>query len=390
MKTNKRRALAAFLLLAIGTLGFYLILNQGGNNVEKKQVRIAINIPLTGPVAQFSGQFANGIQFGVQQACKDFGIANDSFSFLIGDNTGASSTATTLAENHTSKGFDVYISGTSDESKAIFPVIDEIPKPHLLMTFDAFQVDQGKHRLRIFPHFKLMAPLFSQYAIDRDAKSVYSITLNGLATEELFAKLIEPQLGKNGIQHSREKFDAGTTDYRTIVQKALRSKPDLIFLSGFSVQLLPLIRSLKDNDYIKDGNVLCVMDFVDLLELPSAYKEFQGIAFISPEYELSQSSEKMNWLSSYKNQFGVKPNFVPAYGFDIGYLIVMAHKNDLSVTKQSILAQLPFDGITGRLSTDAQGDLQSSLQCAIVDQNGVIRASPYGVANRSNPQASNK
>jgi ABC-type branched-subunit amino acid transport system substrate-binding protein len=258
------------------------------------------------------------------------------------------------------------------------------------MTFDAFQVDQGKHRLRIFPHFKLMAPLFSQYAVDRSSKSVYSITLNGLATEELFAKLIEPQLNKNGIQHARDKFDSGTTDYRTIVQKALRRKPDLIFLSGFSVQLLPLIRALRENDFIKDGNVLCVMDFVDLLELPNALAEFQGVAFISPEYELSRSSEKTNWISSYQKRFAIKPNFVPAYGFDIGYLIVLAYKNDLLITKESILAQLPFDGITGRLSTDIQGDLQSSLKCAIVDNDEAIRPIPFGITGRSNPELLNK
>jgi branched-chain amino acid transport system substrate-binding protein len=202
--------------------------------------------------------------------------------------------------------------------------------------------------------------------------------LNNLATEELFAKLIEPTLSENGIQCTRERFDSTITDYRTVVQKAIASKPDLVFLSGFSSQLMPLIKALKENNFVREGNVFCVMDFVDLLQLPNSRQDFQGVAFVAPEFETLATESRDKWIASYKARFGVTPSFVPAYGYDLGYLLVLAHKNSNLISKDSILQQLPFDGIVGRLSCDAIGDLSSSLHCMQIDADGGVRKSRFG------------
>ncbi len=376
-------ALGALLLVAVSIA--VLTLNQPSVS-SKKVHRIAVNLPLTGPISSWSGEYPNGLTMGIDDACAEFGIDRSVFEIDVQDNGGNPTTALSVFERHKLSGFDAYISGTSDMSKAIANEIDELPSPHLLACFDAFITEKNPNRLRLMPNYKVEGPKYAQYAVKRKAKRVFSVILNNPAMEEQFATFVDPELKKAGIQSTREVFDWGFTEYRLLAKKAKEFGADLVLINGFAVQILPMIQALREQNLVGDGNVLCVMDFIDLLYTDTPRDQLSGVAFIAPEYELpSEGRVKSEWRTRYKLRFGKEPHYVPAFAYDTGYLFVLAHKNRGEIGKSAIVEQLPFQGIAGTISVDLEGDFNAKLGFVIVEPSGQLRIEgntiePAGVA----------
>ena len=148
-----------------------------------------------------------------------------------------------------------------------------------------FALEQHDDWCSICAHYKIEGPMYPKYAKMRAAKRVFSITLNNSAIQEEFSSFVEPELKQMGVEFKREVFDWGFSDYRTLAAKAKEFQPDLIFINGFSVHILPAIQALRSQEMVKDGNVLCVMDFLDLLYNETPKSELAGVVSIAPPFD---------------------------------------------------------------------------------------------------------
>jgi ABC-type branched-subunit amino acid transport system substrate-binding protein len=372
MKTKP--ILIALLVAAAVAVGVWLVKT---NSTSGGKVQIATNIPLSGPIAAFSGEYANGLLLGVEEGCKEYGVPRDTFNVDVQDNAGKPAQAVSILEKQRLRGFQAYISGTSDMSNAIAKELDVSSAPHLLVSFDAFLTGKGANRLRILPHYKIEGPMYPKYAQMRGAKRVFSITLNNSAIQEEFNTFVEPELQKAGIQFKREIFDWGFSDYRTLAQKAKEFQPDLIFINGFSVHILPSIQALRAIGMVQDGNILCVMDFLDLLYNDTPKAELAGVVSIAPPYEIPGAvTGRGEWSARYRTKYGKTPNYIPAFAYDTGRLFVLAQKNAHSISKDALKAQMPFNGIAGTIAVDADGDFSSPLGYVKVTNSGELVVVP--------------
>lgn len=334
-------------------------------------VKIAVNIPLSGPIASFSGEYANGLRMGIEDGCKELNVPCDKFDLDVQDNTGKPVQAVSIMEKQRIHGFDAYISGTSDMSNAIAKELDALPSPHLLVSFDAFLTSKGANRLRLLPHYKIEGPMYGKYARLRGAKRVFSIILNNSAILEEFNSFVDPELKKQGVKFQREVFDWGFNDFNTLALKAKKFKPDLVLVNGFAVHVLPIIQALRAQKLVADGNVLCVMDFIDLLYNNTPMKELAGATYIAPPFEIpGVIASKGEWQKRYNAKFGKIPNYVPAFAYDTGRLFVLSYSKTNGVSKDNIKAQLPYSGIAGNITVDGEGDFSSALGFVKVNAQG--------------------
>lgn len=325
-------------------------------------VKVAVSVPLSGPVAAFSGEYGNGLRMGVEDGCRERGLDPAVFDLDVQDNAGSPPQAVSILEKQRLRGFDAYVSGTSDMSNAIAKELDVAPVPHLLVSFDAFMTGKGSNRMRILPHYKIEGPMYVKYARSRGAKRVFSITLNNSAIQEEFDQLIDPDLKRDGVVLQREVFDWGFSDYRTLALKARDFKPDLILINGFSVHILPSIQALRSLGLVGDGNVLCVMDFLDLLYNETPKGELAGVVSIAPTFEIpGRAPKREEWAGRYKARFNKVPNYVPAFAYDTGRLFVEAYAKDKKVSKEALKGVLPYDGVAGPISVDGDGDYNAPL-----------------------------
>ena len=258
------------------------------------------------------------------------------------------------------------------------PIAPEISKagiPHILIAFDAFLCRSGPNRLRITPNYKIEGPAYIEYAKKIKAKKVFIFAANLISSNEQVVKIIEPGLAKLGIQSHCETYNFDTKDYRTLVQKAVQYKPDLILIAGcYSVHVYPIIGALRSYGLLKSGNVLSTLDFIDLIHNKTPRSELVGIPFIAPAYEItSQNQERNDWTKRFEQNYKKDPSFVEAYAYDTGRIIAAAYKKFGKIDMQFIRGVLPFKGICGQINIDQDGDLNTKLEVAEVMPDGTVQ-----------------
>lgn len=368
-----RRNLIIGAVIAIAVVVGSAVALKISNIAQPQRVRIAVNIPLSGPIATFTGQYPSGLSFGIADGCRDLGVSCDTFETDIQDNAGKPAQAVSVLEKQRLQGFNAYISGTSDMSNAIAIQLDVMPVPHFLIAFDAFLTSQGNNRLRILPNYKIEGPVYVEYARVRSARKVIAITLNNSAIQEEFSRLVEPGLRQQGIEFRREVFDWGFSDFNTLAAKVKTFQPDLIFISGFAVHILPTVQALRAQGLVGNGNILCTMDFLDLLNNNTPRAELAGVASIAPPFEIpGKIADRDAWIARFQERFKQTPNYVPAYAYDTGRLLLQAYKKQSKVSRDAILAQMPYSGVTGTITVDADGDLNTPLGIVKVSADGNI------------------
>lgn len=357
-----------------------LILFAGGSvrtwaASQVAQIKIDGNLPLTGPIAAFCGQYPNAFAMGIADACKQNAIPADRFHIDFQDNGGKPAQAVSVVHKQVlSSAPTLYISGTSPVSLAIAHDINELGIPHMLVSFDAFICHDGPNRLRILTSHKIEAPRYIKEAKRLKAKKVLIIALNIVSYNNEFGKIVEPAFKQAGIEFARESFSFDTKDFRTIALKTAQYKPDLILVAGHSVHVYPILRALREYQLIKKDNVLCSLDFIDLLHNRTPISELEGIPFIAPPFEISNSPEKKEWIRRFESTYHKDPSYVEAYAYDAGRIVVAAYRKFGKVDAQSIRKVLPFHGICGEVDIDQDGDLNTKLLIAQVMPDGTVKA----------------
>jgi branched-chain amino acid transport system substrate-binding protein len=366
---NKKLALAGLLILGL-IAGIWWANTQTGTT---QKTRVALNLPLSGPIAVFMDPIPNALRMGIEDECKALGIPADIFAIDAQDNAGKPAQAVSVYEKQALAGYDIYISGSTEMTMAIVDKVDDSQKPHFLIAFDAYMTGKGANRLRILPNYKLEGPMWVDYAKRRNAKKVFALTLNNPPIEEEFAKIVEPGLTALGVEFRRERFEWEGTDYRTLALKVKEYAPDLIMVNGYSVHLYPALSALRSQGLIKDGNTIAALDFIDLFYNDTPKSELADIAFMCPMFELSDSSaETLEWRSRFETRFKSRPSYVAAYSYDTGRMIARAHKNGTSGQISGLLAALPFDGVSGKIAVDSDRDLNSTLTIAKLSSEGKV------------------
>lgn len=338
-----------------------------------KSIKIAGNLPLSGPVAAWSGQYPNGFRMGIEDAGSTFGVPTSQFSVDFQDNQGTATNSVSVFQKQALQSPDVYISGSSEAAIAIAKQVDALKIPNFIAAFDPYLVREGANRLRIMPNSKIEGPLFVKYAQWRNAKKVFIINLNSAYANSEVDSIIIPGLDGAGIEHRRELYDFNQRDFRNLVLKAKDYSPDLTFAIGYSFHLKPLIRDLRTTGLVRNGSVMGAMDVVDMLYDNTPREDLLGISFACPNFEITglvPSAE--DFRKRFSARFGRRPTYVEAYAHDTAALIVKAFKESGKDTTETLRAALPIQGVTGSVNVDKDGDIIATVTVAHLTETGSV------------------
>ena len=114
--------------------------------------------------------------------------------------------------------------------------------------------------------------------------------------------------------------------------------------------------------YVKTGEVLTTMDFIDLLYKDIPTEELVGTVFTSPHFELPGVIPGLDdWKEAYKARFGTSATYASAYAYDTAAMIVTAYKNNGKVDTSTLRGVTPYQGLIGNIELDEDGDIVGSL-----------------------------
>lgn len=340
-------------------------------------VRVAINAPLTGPIAGWSGQFPNGFRMGIEEAARAHGLDPALFSVDVQDNAGKPPEAVSIFNMQRIKGFDAYISVATGPANANAAELDTMGVPHFIAAFDPLITKPSPNRLRVMANSKIEAPLFIDYARRKQVKSVHIIQINMAYAEEQWTTLIIPQLESAGITVTRDRFELEDRDFKNIAERAKAASADLIFICGYSFHVQPALRALRSLGLVQSGRVVSVMDFVDLVYTGTPVEELRDVVFVAPLFDIpGKASKAAEWRQRYEARFHMKPTYVPAYAYDNAKLIVDAYAKAGRVDTQALVSATPFEGLNGSIALDQDRDIVATVALAEIDAQGQIRELP--------------
>ncbi|MEW6349710.1 MAG: ABC transporter substrate-binding protein [Thermodesulfobacteriota bacterium] len=376
---NKKRRIYLFVAVAltalvIGSLALRHLQTPSGADV----VKVAVNMPLTGPYAPYTQPLRNGLETALDEL-KDRN-AVPKMSFDIQDNGGSTQTAVTIMQKQFVSRPDVYASGAQPQTMAIEKQVSAYGTPHFVWIFDMFINKNSSNNLRILPNYRIEAGLLIEYAKRRRPHRVAIASWNLAHAEEEYRTAVIPGLVRMGIQSEDilfEAYDVSTKDFKSIAVKIHEFKPDLIILSGLYNHLSGLIRSLRPLGAISPGNTIGSLDMVEMNKYLQP-AELEGIRAIAPIIvsRPDVTKEFADWTKRYEKRFGEVPHYLSAYAYDMTMVIYDAGKRlKLPASPAqwlSALKETNIGGVTGPIKFRADGDADVPCEVAVFRDGKII------------------
>jgi len=203
----------------------------------------------------------------------------------------------------------------------------------------------------------------SKYATDTlHAKNIAIIddrTTYGQGVADEFAK----GLKKPGIKVVGREFTSATaTDYTAILTSIKAKKPDLIFFGGMDSVAGPMLKQMKAlgiNAVLMGGDGMCT----DALGRLAGDGLGEGHVYCAEAGGVKGPQEKAmeDFRARYKQKFNMNVQLYAPYVYDSVMVMAKAMQNAKSADPAKylpVLKNIKYDGVTGTIQFDANGDIK--------------------------------
>jgi len=367
------------IIVAVGVLavaGAYFYPRQSGPT-EDKTVRVAANLPLSGELAFYGGEFRDGLLMAVADNASRL-PAGVTISFDWGDNRFSARDAATVLQRQLQTTPTIYTSGLKPQVMAVDQEVANAKIPHLAWVLDLTPNPANTtNNFRTWVSFKLETDVFFEHAKKVQAKNVVLSFVSLPSSEAAYANHLAGRLQNElGAKVTIERFnpDVGADDFRNIAVRIASHKPDLIMVNGFIPHMVGIIRGLRPLAVIKDGNTMAALDMLDAAGALTP-EESEGIIVAAPQFMIKPNDDQKAWTTRFQEKYNRKPSYHAAFAYDGGVTIVdAATRLQLPATNadwlKAILAT-NTKGVTGDIRFGTDQSLITQLSKAIY-RNGVL------------------
>lgn len=338
------------------------------NGTTTTEVVVDVNLPLTGELGIYGSSMRNSMTMAVEDLKASENNA-PVLKFDWQDNAGKQATAVSVFQQQYLEPPDIYVSGFTPQTLAINEQVAGKGSPHFVWAFDAFLAKNYKNNFRTWVSYKIEPPLYFDFVKARNPQKVAILYTNVSYAVEEMNKIVIPKLKEMGVQDIyAESYDLDLKDYKSLAQKVKLFNPDVIILNGFPFTLVSIIKALRPLDLIKDNNTIATYDMINAAANLGA-DEVEGIRVVTPSFFVRPTPEYEEWSKRFQEKFNRVPDHPEAYSYDMVQVINDAAKR---VTQPATPEQwieaikaTKIEGITGELSFDQDGDLQTPIEIGV-------------------------
>jgi branched-chain amino acid transport system substrate-binding protein len=353
--------------LAIGGLGLALACGSGNESGPggKEPIRVGHFASLTGDTATFGQSTDRGIRMAVEEINAKGGPLGRPIEVISEDDRSITEEARTAAQKLLQRDQVVALLGevASSRSLAAAPEAQRAKIPMISPASTNPKVTEvGDYVFRtcfIDPFQGAVMARFAKnelgakkVAILFDFKQDYSV---GLA--DFFRKTF---LEQGGEIVADERYTSGDIEFRAQLTTIRAAKPDAVFVPGYYTELGLIAKQARELGL--DVPLLGGDGWDSAKTLEIGGKAVEGYYF-SNHYAADSDSPKVQaFVAEYKKKHGEVPDAMAALGYDMtGILadaITRAGTTDAAKLRDAIAATKDYDGVTGKITIDAQRNAQ--------------------------------
>jgi len=347
----------------IGIFSLVLLFTACDDKKNSDTLKIACNLPMTGDLSIYGESVRYGVKLAMEELEDSLKLYDIKIEYDFQDNASNAKNAVSIMKSQQLKGFDIYISGITNQTLAIIDEVNKTNSPHFIWSFYPLTLEKGDNLYRTWVDYPKEAEYFIRYLKEQkpEAKKIACLYLDAVSIQELFNKLFIPNVKDEYEVVFSESFDIGTKDFKNLVLKVKQSGADVVFINGWENHLVQIIREAQSQNLKKEGNMVFTFDLLDAINKLDK-SSLDGLVANIPLYEIESSDEKDKWKTKFEKVNNKKPNYTSAYAYDFAYVMFeMAKKYKNSKRENFNIEDYIFDinqkGITGNLRFSEEGDL---------------------------------
>lgn len=329
-------------------------------------VLIGLAGPLTGPSARIGKDLENGAQLAIADANAQKPTLNGkpvTFKLVSEDDQSDPRTAVAVAQRLVDEGVAGVVghwnTGTSIPAARIYHDAG-IAQVAPVATGHGYTQQGFDPSFRVMGHDDDGGNYAGQYAVKTlKAKRIAVIddrTAFGQGLADEFIKSLQAQ----GVQPvAREYVDDKSVDFSAVLTTVRSKNADLIFFGGVDSQAAPLARKLKQLGM--NAQLMGAGGFVSQTFLTLAQQEGEGVVALEPGLPLEQMPGGKAFEQAYRDRYHTHIELHAPFAYDATRVLIAAIEQAGSANPADYLPKLRaihYQGVTGDIAFDAQGNLQ--------------------------------
>jgi branched-chain amino acid transport system substrate-binding protein len=347
-------------LLFIGSL---IVTACGGAAGGGGPVKVALLAPMSGQVKTFGESTKNAVDIAVAEWNAAGGAAGHQIQLVVEDSQCSAEPAVNAANKVIDQDGVKFIIGEVCSSASI-PVSEIAGAKHVLQisptsTNPSVTVDaNGQTKPYIFracfidPFQGTVGANFALKTLK--AKTAFIMLDQGNDYVRGLAEFFEKAFtAGGGTVVGKETYTSQDTDFSAILSKVADAKPDVLYLPDY-YNIVNLVGA-----QVKQRNLNVVMmggDGWDSSDLD--LKAADGGYFTNHYSKDDTRPIVQDWVKKYSAKYGSAPDALATLGYDAANMLFTAMKNSNSVdpdkVKDALASLKDFDGVSGKMSIDAQ------------------------------------
>lgn len=327
-------------------------------------VKIGQSSPLTGPQAHIGKDNDNGVRLAIDEinATKPtIGGKTVTFEVMSEDDQADPKTATIVAQRMVDEEVVGVVghlnSGATIPASKVYSD-NNVPQVSPSATAIKYTAQGFKTAYRVMTNDEQQGKVLGAYAAKLgkkvaivDDQTAYG---QGLAAEvEKAAKAAGAEVV--AVEHTNDK----ATDFTAILTSIKGKEPDVIFFGGMDPQGAPMAKQMRQlgiKAQFLGGDGMQTPKFIEL-----AGADAEGTIASIPGLPLDKMPKGTDFKQKFEAKYGQIQLYAP-YAYDAAYVMVDAMKRADSTDPEKYLPELAktsYEGVTGKISFDAKGDLTS-------------------------------
>jgi len=373
---------------AVMILLFLSLLSFTGCGKKNEDLRIGVILPLTGDLENYGQSLKKGMELAAEEVNSRGGVQIKKPEGIkkvildLKDSQGKEDVGVSIIKDFIFKEkIKVVIgAGASSVTLAIAPIAEENNTILLSPASSSPEItDAGTFIFRNYPSDLVEGEKMASIAVKNlDSKKIVVFSINNKYGQGIKGVFIKKFRSLGGETLRVFNFTRGTTDFKAMVEEAKSLEPDTVYLVGYELEVTQLLKEIKTQEFecVKLGtsafNEAALKQSGDAAEM-----------LIFPRYEIDLQSERevvRNFIQKYKLKYSEEPGDYAAYGYDALMMLAkaMEHRGDDPDTMQVELLNLrEFNGVTGIVDINRQGDVTIYPKIYVVEEGVLILAEEY-------------
>lgn len=341
---------------------------------ESKEIKIGAILPLTGDLAEPGTKVFNGVKLAIDS----YNLSSPKIPIrLVVEDSKANPTDGVNAIGkliHIDRVRIIIGDLTSGVTLAIAPIAE---KNHVVILAPGASNpklrDAGDYIFRNWASDNFDGEVMAKYLITKlgkkNAAVIYINNEYGTGLANAFEKSF---LNNGGKIILKEKYDQGSSDFRSILTKVKGTKFDCIYLPGQPRENGLVVRQLSEMGL----NTLITANLsVESPDFYSIVKEGgEGIIFSTPAFDITSNEPHINeFVEAYEGTFKIKPDAVAGHGYDAANILIQAIKManyNVNAVKNELYKIKDFPGVTGSTTFDDHGDVVKQVMIKKLSRDG--------------------